>query len=336
MHDQDPDIDNRSREASEDGPEDLYRIGTVAQLTDISVERLRAWERRYGLAPAHRAGKTRFYSASQLARLTKIKRLIDAGHPISSLVELTDEQLNERQVALPGAGTGSGGMSSQPARTGLIGTNLLVLEQQQGEDLRIQIAGRWANLAAFERDQLGVDRLDAVVVQMPVASEDDLDVIVDYFPNAQIVALYQFGTAKHVAAIEDRGVPALKWPTPWQDIENAVASVHRQANAPEKAAARRFSDEELVAIAASTLSDPTGCPQHLVELISQLNAFADYSRSLGEDPLLDGIHVDATQARSHLERALEALAMAEGLIATPEPEAADLAAKLDQPAHPPG
>jgi DNA-binding transcriptional MerR regulator len=319
MHDQEP--SNEPGLASQDGdtPEDLYRIGTVAQITQISVERLRAWERRYGLAPAHRSGKTRFYSTSQLARLTKIKRLIDAGQPISSLVELTDEQLDERQMALPSAT----GMSTQPAKTGLIGTNLLVLEQQQGEDLRIQIAGRWANLAAFERDQLGVDSLDAVVVQMPVARAEDLDVIIDYYPDAQIVALYQFGTANNVAAIEERGVPALNWPSSWQDIENAVASVHREANAPQKAAARRFSDEELVAIAASTLQDPSGCPQHLVELISQLNAFADYSRSLGDEPLLDGIHVDATQARSHLERALEALAMAEGLIASPEPEAAE-------------
>lgn len=319
MHDQEPESD--VDRPDDDTAEDLYRIGTVAQITQISVERLRAWERRYGLAPAHRAGKTRFYSASQLARLTKIKRLIDAGQPISSLVELSDEQLDERQMALPqGAGAG---ISAQPAKTGLIGTNLLVLEQQQGEDLRIQIAGRWANLAAFERDQLGVDTLDAVVVQMPVARVEDLDVIADYYPAAQIVALYQFGTPNNVAAIEERGVPALNWPTPWQDIENAVASVHRPVNAPEKAAARRFSDEELVAIAASTLSDPSGSPQHLVELISQLNAFADYSRSLGDDPLHDGIHVDATQARAHLERALEALAMAEGLIATPEPEHAD-------------
>ena len=318
MHDQEPSNESGLTRRDGDTAEDLYRIGTVAQITQISVERLRAWERRYGLAPAHRSGKTRFYSASQLARLTKIKRLIDAGQPISSLVELTDEQLDERQMALPSAT----GMSAQPAKTGLIGTNLLVLEQQQDDDLRIQIVGRWANLAAFERDQLGVDSLDAIVVQMPVARVEDLDVIVDYYPNAQVVALYQFGTANNVSAIEERGVPALSWPSSWQDIESAVASVHRAADAPQKAAARRFSDEELVAIAASTLQDPSGCPQHLVELISQLNAFADYSRSLGDEPLLDSIHVDATQARSHLERALEALAMAEGLIASPEPEAA--------------
>ncbi len=78
--------------------DDLYRIGTVAGLTEISVERLRAWERRYGLQPAHRSGKTRFYNLEQVGRLKKIKRLIDNGHPISSLVSLTDEQLNERLV----------------------------------------------------------------------------------------------------------------------------------------------------------------------------------------------------------------------------------------------
>ena len=42
-----------------------------------------------------------------------------------------------------------------------------------------------------------------------------------------------------------------------------------------------FPDEELIAIAASS-EDPTRCPQHLVELISSLNAFADYSLETAE------------------------------------------------------
>jgi DNA-binding transcriptional MerR regulator len=312
------------RTASETDSEtdDLYRIGTVAQLTDISVERLRAWERRYGLVPAHRAGKTRFYSATQVTRLTKIKRLIDAGHPISSLAELSEEQLDERlatQLAV----------TSQPPKTGLIGPNLLVLEQQQQEDLRIQVTARWANMEAFQRDQLGVDELDAIVVQLPVLTRAPLETIEDLYPGARIVALYQFATANNVSAVEAYGIPVLKWPAPWQDIESAAASA-AQAGASGNAVARRFSDEELVAIAASTLGDPTGCPQHLVELISQLNAFADFSRDCAESgaaavsriPLFEGIHGDATQARAQLERALEALAMAEGLIASPQPDAA--------------
>jgi DNA-binding transcriptional MerR regulator len=297
--------------------EDLYRIGTVAQLTQISVERLRAWERRYGLVPAHRAGKIRYYSRSQLARLTKMKRLIDAGQPISSLTSLSDEQLDQRLATQPPP-------ASEPARTGLIGPNLLVLEQQQGEDQRLQICARWANMEAFSQDQLAIDQLDAIVVQLPVLNLKAIEPIEDFYPDTQIVVLYQFATANHLSACEERGVPTLKWPAAWQDIESAVASAHGSRAAGSEAASRRFSDEELIAIAASTLGDPSGCPQHLVELISQLNAFAEYSASctsLEEAPeqqaLYQGIHVDTTEARAHLERALEALAMAEGLIASP-------------------
>ncbi|MEM8766341.1 MAG: MerR family transcriptional regulator [Pseudomonadota bacterium] len=322
MSDFDPTQPTASTQDADATAEDLYRIGTVAQLTDISVERLRAWERRYGLAPAHRAGKTRFYSASQLERLHKIKRLIDAGQPISSLAELSDEQLDERQSAVTIAASTAPMVGGQPARTGLIGPNLLVLEQQQEADLRIQIVGRWANLEAFERDQLGVDALDAIVVQLPVLDLAPMAVLADYFPRAERIALYQFATANNLESFAGLGLTALKCPTPWVEIESAVASVHRAANAAENAAPRRFSDEELVAIAASTLADPNGCPGHLVELISQLNAFADYSRSLeaASGGLYDEIHVDTTQARARLERALEALAMAEGLIASPEPQ----------------
>ena len=75
---------------------ELYRIGTVAKLTGISVECLRAWERRHGLEPAERDGRTRYYSRSQLQRLQTIKTLTEAGHPISSLVELSSEQLDAR------------------------------------------------------------------------------------------------------------------------------------------------------------------------------------------------------------------------------------------------
>ena len=107
---------------------DHFRIGTIAKLTGLSVERLRAWERRYELVPALRQGKTRYYSQAQLERLKKIKRLIDAGHPISSLVELSDQhldaRLSSRVTPLPGLGT---------IRTGLIGPNLVALEQRLKE-----------------------------------------------------------------------------------------------------------------------------------------------------------------------------------------------------------
>ena len=116
--------------------QDLYRIGTIANLSGISVERLRAWERRYGLAPAFRSGKTRFYSKVQLTWLLKVKRLIDQGHPISTLVALNDEKLDER------LSVSRARVALKPATVGLIGPNLLVLEQQQDQSNRLNVQSR--------------------------------------------------------------------------------------------------------------------------------------------------------------------------------------------------
>lgn len=293
--------------------DDLYRIGTIATLTGIAVERLRAWERRYGLEPASKSGKTRFYSKAQLERLQLIKRLIDQGHPISTLVELSDNQLLERlntqrQTRL------------RPASTGLIGPNLLVLEQQQGQTARLDVRARWANLHAFLDDQTGTEALETLVVQLPVLLTSTLEEIARQQPAARLVALYQFATPKHLVAVQQLGIPTLQWPTTWQQIEHACATSAGTPLRAARAAVRRFSDDQLIAIAASA-TDPSGCPGHLVELISSLNAFAEFSLACAEEAadaaLYERVHTDTTQARAQLELALEALVDAEQLLATP-------------------
>lgn len=299
-----------------DADDDLYRIGTIANLTGIAVERLRAWERRYGLEPAHRSGKTRFYSRVQLDRLQLIKRLIDQGHPISTLVELDDGALTERLSVQRQA-------RLHPAATGLIGPNLLVLEQaQEGarRASRLDVRARWANLDSFAGDRAGTPGLDVVVVQLPVLLQERIERIARLQPDARIVAIYQFATPGNLQSIQERGVPTLKWPVTWDELEQACATV---AGAPLRAArvaARRFTDEELIAIAASS-TDPSGCPGHLVELITQLNAFAEYTASgleeLPDPALYERVHTDTTQARAQLELALEALVEADQLLVRP-------------------
>jgi len=296
--------------------DDLYRIGTIANLTGIAVERLRAWERRYGLEPAHKAGKTRFYSKSQLDRLQLIKRLIDQGHPISTLVDLDEQALVDRLAIQRQA-------RLRPAVAGLIGPNLLVLEQQQEQDgraPRLDVRGRWSNLDAFLEDSHSAGDLEVLVVQLPVLLSDQLDKIGRRLPDARLVALYQFATPKHLGAVESLGIPALRWPASWSEIEHACATTAGLPLRAARAAARRFTDEELIAIAASA-EDPSRCPGHLVELISNLNAFAEYSLSCVDDTadaaLYERVHTDTTHARAQLELALEALVDAEQLLATP-------------------
>ena len=44
--------------------DDFYRIGSVAALTGIAVERLRAWERRHDFSPAHSMAERAFTAPS--------------------------------------------------------------------------------------------------------------------------------------------------------------------------------------------------------------------------------------------------------------------------------
>ncbi len=282
--------------------EDLYRIGTVASLTGISVERLRAWERRYDLAPAHKSGKTRFYSKPQLTQLKLIKHLTDTGHPISSLATLSTEQLQQRleaQTQKPRL------FATHKPKVGLVGSNLQILAEEQDEGaLRVDLVGRWANMDALADDQHGAREITTAFLQLPVITEQAIDLAENIFNTSKIFVLYRFATAQQISQIQARGIETLKWPLTWAEIEHLAISAQGLAG-NEGWAPKTFSDEELVAIAA-TDEDPSQCPAHLINIITQLNDLATYTAQQAAG--LTTHHQAAqqmSQARAHLEATLE-------------------------------
>ena len=69
-----------------DSREPCYRVGTVAQLTGLSPDTIRAWERRYAtVAPRRSAGGTRLYSDEDVVRLQLMKALTDCGDAIGAI-----------------------------------------------------------------------------------------------------------------------------------------------------------------------------------------------------------------------------------------------------------
>ena len=290
--------------------QDLYRIGTVASLTGISVERLRAWERRYDLSPAQKAGKTRFYSKDQLDRLKIIKHLIDQGQPISSLATLSMQQLQARIESQPSEPVL---FSMHAPKVGLVGPNLVMLEQHAQKSQqrpRIEVVSRWANMDAFIEEQNSTDDPQILILQLPVLSQQAIDIARNSLPKAKIIAIYQFATADMISKVQQSGSPTLKWPVNWSEIEHtAITEVGMPARAG-RTVPRRYSDEELIAISAQS-EDPTHCPEYLIEAINQLNAFAAYAedcsgRTNPGQPYLR-VQADASQARAQLELALESL-----------------------------
>ncbi len=295
--------------------EDLYRIGTVASLTGISVERLRAWERRYDLSPAHKSGKTRFYSKDQLERLKLIKHLIDQGQPISTLAGLDHNALLAR-IEIENPPVRQLEVAHQP-KVGLIGPNLLMLEQQvrsgdtQGSQMRLDVVSRWANMDAFTAEQLAAsDEPQVIVLQAPVLSPQPIDLIKDIYENAHIVVVYQFASSTTLSKLEADGLPILKWPVTWSEIEHVAISEIGLPRRATQRVARRYSDEELIAL-ASELSDDSQCPQYLIEAIHQLNAFTDYASDSAQTadrprPFVS-LSFAASQSRALLEQALDDL-----------------------------
>ena len=142
--------------------------------------------------------------------------------------------------------------SIKPAIAGLIGPNLLVLEHQQTDPARLDVRARWANADAFFADQSGTEALDVMVLQLPVLLTHIVEKIANLQPNSRIVVIYQFATPRHLTDVQELGIPTLPWPTSWREIEHACATTAGMPLRAARAADRRFTDEELIAIAASS------------------------------------------------------------------------------------
>lgn len=76
-----------------------YPIRAVARLTGLSVDTLRAWERRYQAVTPVRGERGRAYTDSQIARLKQLALLTSQGHAIGTIAGLSDAALQKLQAA---------------------------------------------------------------------------------------------------------------------------------------------------------------------------------------------------------------------------------------------
>lgn len=81
----------------------MYSIKAVSQATGLTVETLRAWERRYGIVvPKRDDTGRRVYTAEDVLRLRRLREATDRGHPIGRLARLSDDELTGLLNEAPG------------------------------------------------------------------------------------------------------------------------------------------------------------------------------------------------------------------------------------------
>ena len=70
-----------------------YPIRAVSKLTGVSVDTLRAWERRYAVVEPERDERGRLYSEADVERLRLLRQAVEQGHAIGRVASLTTDEL---------------------------------------------------------------------------------------------------------------------------------------------------------------------------------------------------------------------------------------------------
>jgi DNA-binding transcriptional MerR regulator len=82
-----------------------YSIKAVAEATGLTVETLRAWERRYRvIEPKRGAGGHRLYTAHDVSRLRRLHETTARGHPIGKIAHLSNDALSRLLSDPPASG----------------------------------------------------------------------------------------------------------------------------------------------------------------------------------------------------------------------------------------
>ena len=95
-----------------------YPIRAVARITGLSVDTLRAWERRYEAVVPTRGDRGRMYSDADVNRLKQLAVLVERGHAIGTVASLGPGEL-QRLIA--------GSNPSAPARERIPAADLTTL-----------------------------------------------------------------------------------------------------------------------------------------------------------------------------------------------------------------
>jgi DNA-binding transcriptional MerR regulator len=313
-----------------------YRIGAVSRLTGVPADTLRVWERRYAVVePSRTEGGSRLYSQEDVARLSLIKRLVDAGHAIGTVANLSLEQLEVRAAGVQAAGGTHETRGRGPVALALVGATLpLRLERdlKHLDEQQIRLVGAFQELSDFEAEAAELDA-DVVVVELPTLDAESLSRVrrLQRLCGArEAVAVYGFGSSQYVHQLEDQGIAALHFPVSWDELRRAccpdglIVKVERGEPTDFESAlgspvpARRFDDRQLAVASTASTAIKCECPHHLADLIIALARFEQYSveceNRTREDAALHAyLHVTTARARAMLEEALERVIEIEGI-----------------------
>lgn len=330
----------------EEEEKEFFEISAVSRLTGISPHVLRVWERRYSVVePKRSETKRRNYSTEDIQRLALLKTLVDNGHAIGSVANLSTSQLEDRLAAVLNADCDDG-PTEEPVltavvRVAFVGTKIRQAVRDAVEAYSgLAIVGEFKDANDFTRS-FRRGAVDVLILEQDSVFAEDIEAARKLLAERQlrrIVLVYHFAGEDVIRRLNADQITALRAPVDTEEIrlacavEEAFRSSGNGLSSPAPAKSngiatsdppgeipgRAFSEEQLLSIAKRASAVDCECPRHLAGLITGLFAFEQYSERCAsrneQDAALHAyLHRSTAQCRAQMEDALAKVLSDEGI-----------------------
>tara|TARA_Y100001934_G_scaffold76256_1_gene94893 strand:- start:3736 stop:4674 length:939 start_codon:yes stop_codon:yes gene_type:complete len=298
-----------------------FAISAVTHLTGISPHTLRKWESRYSVVqPKRTPSGRRVYTQSDVDKLALLKALVAQGHPISVLSSLSDAELQALQHQLPEIK--ESGPADQIIVVGHMLTATLKREPLQHDNVELLATDARQWLA--DGGPRGEPGSRALVVELSTVEATDANQLATAASEFdQVILVYGFTTQATLAQLSDKGILCLKAPA---DARQLASNLLFRANPPAvldvlndpRIPRKQYDEQAIAALAAISPKIACECPAHIAALLSDINAFEQYSLNCedsapGDRALHARLRLIAANARALFEQAVAEVAQAEGM-----------------------
>lgn len=314
----------------------------------MPVATLRIWEQRYqAVRPSTAASGHRLYSPADVERATLLRRLTAQGHAIGLLASLETDQMREmmRAPEVTQANWVESHLQSS-IKIVVVGHSLASRVQRlfylQPFGLKVQLVGVFDSLeasakAAGQSDEPNADILILQAGSLQTGVHQELLKAQDAWRAPSAAVFYRFSSAAARAELTNAGVEVLSEPSDDNSLRQWLSTLQNKGTQGRKASDVRhstppvsvglgeqtvspplFDDAALTQFAGLSTTVACECPSHLAELLLQVSSFEKYSsecanRSVADARLHAYLQHVAGSARMLFEKALEQVAIAEGL-----------------------
>ena len=303
-----------------------FGIGAVARRTGLSASNIRMWESRYeAVVPNRTPSNRRLYGREDIERLSLLRSLTLRGHSISSIADLSLEELQERLAGdqIPPA-------QVAPRKRVLIVGSSVAETLSSHPSLDLEVGEVFDGLrAAFEAPRIA--EADLIVIEEETLFPETISSVRELVRRTKApktVLIYHFSASNTATALAKaiQGVQLLKAPVVEEQLLRHCMIHHNgllQSQPtipvdPGPIPARLYTQDQLGQLARASTTVECECPQHLAGLLQGLAAFEKYSSECEdrspEDALLHAfLYRTTARVRRTMEEALQHVVLAEGI-----------------------